>query len=46
MLFLGSLVPWVMGSGSRSAAIQSLMPYSSAKLRAAMRSCEHSAGSL
>lgn len=34
MYFFGSLPPCVMGSGSRSAAIQSLMPYSSDSSRA------------
>lgn len=34
MVLFGSLVPWVMGSWSRRAAIHSLMPYSSASSRA------------
>lgn len=34
MPFLGSLVPWVIGSGSKRAAIHSSMPYSLAKTSA------------
>lgn len=34
MSLSGSLVPWMMGSGSRRAVIQVRMPYSSASERA------------